>query len=60
MRNFNSILIINLLFFVSSMYGQKGFYVDKDYRIEKYQKEIIKVFKNLGQLYWNDLILNYC
>lgn len=43
MRNINSILIINLLFFVSSIYGQKGFYVDKDYRIEKYQKEIIKV-----------------
>ncbi|GEL11173.1 hypothetical protein SAMN05192550_1985 [Flavobacterium glycines] len=43
MRNINSILVITLLFFVASIYGQKGFYVDKDYRIEKYQKEIIKV-----------------
>jgi hypothetical protein len=43
MRNINSTLIITLLFFLSNTYGQKGFYVDKDYRIKKYQKEIVEV-----------------
>jgi hypothetical protein len=37
------IISISLFFLIFCVYGQKGYYVDKDYRIKKYQKEMIKV-----------------
>jgi hypothetical protein len=36
------ILKIFIFLFISTSYGQKGFYVDKDYRIKKYQSDMIK------------------
>lgn len=38
----NLILSFALFFFMSILYGQKVNYIDKDYRIKKYQKEMIK------------------
>ena len=37
-------IMFKILFylFISVGYGQKGFYVDKDYRIKKYQSDMIK------------------
>lgn len=36
------ILEIFIFLYISVSYGQKGFYVDKDYRIKKYQSDMIK------------------
>lgn len=48
MKRKNNIQKLNLIFtififlFITTVYGQKGFDVDKEYRIEKYQIEMIK------------------
>lgn len=41
-QKLNLILIIFIFLIITTSYGQKGFDVDKDYRIEKYQIEMIK------------------
>ncbi|TRX37573.1 hypothetical protein [Flavobacterium restrictum] len=42
MNKIKSILIITFTLFISNIYGQEGFNVDKDNRIKKHQKDIIK------------------
>lgn len=37
------LLSISLFFFIFCVHSQKGYYVDKDYRIKKYQKGMIQV-----------------
>lgn len=43
MNKIKLILSFLLFFLISCGYCQEGHYVDKDYRIKKYQKEMIKV-----------------
>ncbi|SFN61147.1 hypothetical protein SAMN05444143_1392 [Flavobacterium succinicans] len=42
-------LSVYLLFFVSFVYSQEGYRVDKDYRIKKYQEEMISFLINENQ-----------
>ena len=58
------ILRFFIFLFISFTYGQKGFRVDKDYRIKKYQKEMIQFLIDHNQFgkdikTRNSLVKNY-